>query len=247
MGEHAEFADRHPFNEVIPVLREIMADGVIDEEERADILYICSQLNTDNTYFCEITSDMQRLQGMISGVLADGRVTKEELQTLQEWMDDHEHLRRCWPYDEIEALITAVLADGRIDETEHDQLIAFFGEFAAVPGHRAISQPTEHKERLISGVCAICPEIELPERVFCFTGQSKRCNRDQMEELIVSRGGRFSKGVIMDLDYLIIGAAGNPCWAFACYGRKVESAVEYRKKGCKLLLVHENDFWDAIG
>lgn len=46
-------------------------------------------------------------------------------------------------------------------------------------------------------------------------------------------------------DFLVVGADGNPCWAFACYGRKVEMAIDYRKQGCKLLIVHENDFWDA--
>ena len=48
------------------------------------------------------------------------------------------------------------------------------------------------------------------------------------------------------LDYLIIGADGNPCWAYACYGRKVEKAVDLRKTGSRLLLVHENDFHDAV-
>lgn len=47
-------------------------------------------------------------------------------------------------------------------------------------------------------------------------------------------------------DYLIIGADGNPCWAYACYGRKVEVAVKLRKEGGKILLVHEYDFLDAL-
>lgn len=35
----------------------------------------------------------------------------------------------------------------------------------------------------------------------------------------------------------------NPCWAYACYGRKVEQAIGLRKAGSQLLLVHEADFW----
>jgi len=30
------------------------------------------------------------------------------------------------------------------------------------------------------------------------------------------------------------------------YGRKVEKAIQLRKEGHKIILVHENDFWDAI-
>lgn len=55
------------------------------------------------------------------------------------------------------------------------------------------------------------------------------------------RGNQHSK-----LNYLVIGAEGNPCWAFACYGRKVEKAVELRKKGVRVVIVHENDFHDAV-
>lgn len=37
---------------------------------------------------------------------------------------------------------------------------------------------------------------------------------------------------------------GNPCWAYACYGRKIEKAMELRKKGAQILIVHEADFLD---
>ena len=67
-------------------------------------------------------------------------------------------------------------------------------------------------------------------------------NRDHIER----NGGRFHKSVVRELDYLVIGADGNPCWAFACYGRKVEAAIEYRKQGCKIVMVHEDDFWEAV-
>jgi hypothetical protein len=74
--DHAEFANRHPFNEVIPRLDEIFADGVMDEEEKADILWLCEKFTTDDTFFAQVSSDMQRLQGMIGGIAADGIITK---------------------------------------------------------------------------------------------------------------------------------------------------------------------------
>ena len=48
------------------------------------------------------------------------------------------------------------------------------------------------------------------------------------------------------MDYLVIGAEGNPCWSYACYGRKVERAVELRKEGLRIMIVHERDFHDAL-
>lgn len=56
----------------------------------------------------------------------------------------------------------------------------------------------------------------------------------------------FTNNVSKSTDYLVIGAEGNPCWAYACYGRKVEAAVNLRKEGYRIILVHENDFHDAV-
>jgi hypothetical protein len=244
--EQGEFARRHPFNEVIPRINEIVADGIIDEEEKADVLWLCDKFTTDNTFFDAVTADMQRLQGILGGIVADGEITKEELGVLQEWMGEHEHLRTCWPYDELEALIIAILQDGIINESEHRALLQFFGEFAETSGHHAVALPDSKEPTLITGVCAVCPEIVFAGHSFCFTGKSERFSRNELAEAVTQRGGMFNKSVTRKTHYLTVGANGNPCWAFACYGRKVEEAVQLRKDGCKIVLVHEYDLWDAL-
>lgn len=57
---------------------------------------------------------------------------------------------------------------------------------------------------------------------------------------------QYLDNVVHELDYLIIGADANRAWAYSCFGRKVEKAIELRKRGHKLLIVHEVDFWDAL-
>jgi hypothetical protein len=246
IAAHREFADRHPFNEVIPRLHQILADGIIDDEEKADILWLCNKFTTDDTYYCHVTADMHRLQGILGGIVADGKITKEEIKALQDWMDAHEHLRTCWPYDELEALIVAVLQDGVIAEAEHRGLLQFFGEFTELPGHHALELPKSEEPTLVTGVCAVCPEIVFAGRCFCFTGRSEKYSRQAFADEITQRGGVFSKSLTKNTDYLTIGGDGNPCWAYACYGRKVEQAIQYRKEGCRILLVHEYDLWDAL-
>jgi NAD-dependent DNA ligase len=83
-------------------------------------------------------------------------------------------------------------------------------------------------------------------KVFGFTGASTKYSRKEFEEIVQALGGIVARSVSKKLDYLIIGADGNPCWAYACYGRKVEMAVALRKAGARILLVHENDFHDAV-
>ncbi len=92
----------------------------------------------------------------------------------------------------------------------------------------------------------MCPEIEFSGATFCFTGAFSKYTRKELAATVERLGGNFSPNITKGVRYLIIGANGNPCWAYACYGRKVEKAIELRKSGARMLLVHENDFQDAV-
>ena len=73
-----------------------------------------------------------------------------------------------------------------------------------------------------------------------------KSSRSEIASLINSKGGFCKDGITKDTNYLVIGSDGNPCWAFACYGRKVEKAVQMRKEGIPIAIVNEVDFWDAL-
>lgn len=244
ISSHSEFANRHPFNEVIPQLQQVVSDGRIDEEERADILWLADRVAKDSDYYDEITCDMQQLQGFLSGILADSIITEDELGSLNAWIDEHEHLKSCWPYDELESIICYVMKDGKIDDQEHEALLQFFGEFSQTPSRNAVG--ALDRESTVSGVCAMCPEIEFSENMFCLTGTSERGTRAYVSEVIEKCGGRFHNRVVDETKYLVVGAKGNPCWAFACYGRKVEDAADRRRRGQQIAIVHEFDFWDKV-
>ncbi|MEX0678403.1 MAG: BRCT domain-containing protein [Pirellulales bacterium] len=242
---HREFINRHPFSEIIPVLWKALEDRHLSQEEQDDLIWLCQRLSAEQGYYDVVTADMQQLHGIMAGISFDGRLTEAELQGVRGWTEDHEHLKTLWPYDEFDALIIAVLADGKIDPAEHKELLSFFSDFARTTGHQSVSLKSEELTT-VRGIYAVDPRIEFPERLFCFTGKSERANRAELAELIVSKGGDFNDRVVLDTDYLIVGADGNPCWAYACYGRKIEEAVALRKNGHPLLIVHEYDFWDFV-
>ena len=245
LSEHAELQDRHPFNELVPVVQAAMADGVLTQEEREDIIWLCERLRSAE-YYDKTTADLQRLHAILGGVVADGHISEEELRGLSSWLEEHDHLRTCWPYHEIGSLVHAVLADKKIDEHEHKMLKDFFSEFVAVLDGRTIVSPSISEGATLVGLCAVCPEIEFDGSRFCFTGASTRYTRSQLVETVSRLGGEVVPSMSAKVSYLVIGAEGNPCWAYACYGRKVEKAVELRKSGVRLLIVHENDFHDAV-
>jgi NAD-dependent DNA ligase len=244
-NDHADVQLLHPFNELIPVVADAIADGVLTEEEMKNITWLCRRLCTDE-FYDQVTSDIQRLHAVVGGIISDGKITEKELKGLSTWLEDHDHLRTCWPFDEIDSLVTAVMSDGVITEDEHAMLMSFFSEFINICEDRTITNPKISAEGTIKGVCALCPEIEFKGAKFVFTGASPRYSRFELSETVKQLGGRVISNVSPQVNYLIIGAGGNPCWAYACYGRKVEKAVELRKSGARLLIVHENDFHDAV-
>lgn len=245
LNEHLELKDKHPFNELVPVIESAIQDGELSEDERADILWLCERL-TSTEFTNRTTADMQRLHAMLGGIVADGVITEDELRGLSSWMENHDHLKKCWPYEEVENMIFRVMADKKIDEKEHDELKGFFSEFIALYDNKTIVTPLILDVQNIGGLCAICPEIEFDGFKFCFTGASARFKKSELSYMVTKLGGEVSENMTTKTNFLVIGAEGNPSWSYACYGRKVERAVELRKSGVKLLIVHENDFHDAV-
>lgn len=246
LSEHGELRTLHPFNELIPVVEAVVADRVLSIEERADLAWLCKKL-TSSEFYDQTTSDLQRLHAILGGIIADTRISEEELRGLTDWMEDHSHLISCWPFDEVGSLITSVLKDKRIDDEEHAMLHDFFSEFVALADDRTLTSPLVQRDnQAVVGLCAVCPEISFDGKHFVFTGASARFKRSQLAETITLLGGKLAASMSKKVDYLVIGSEGNPCWAYACYGRKVEQAIELRKAGARLLIVHEHDFHDAI-
>lgn len=245
LEENRDVRHLHPFTELVPVLEAALADGVLTDDEKQDLLWLCEKLRSTD-YVDATTADIQRLHALMAGITSDGVITETELRGLSTWLADHDQLRTCWPYDEVDSLVTSVLADGKIDAAEHKLLQNFFGEFVAVLDNRTIVNPKVEEKQTLVGLCAVCPEIEFSGSRFCFTGASAKYSRAEFTSLVKRLGGEVVGSISSNLDYLIIGADGNPCWAYTCYGRKVEKAVGLRKQGAHILLVHEHDFHDAV-
>jgi NAD-dependent DNA ligase len=229
---------------------EALKDGVLTADEANDIQWMCANLQNKGGYFDVITADIQRLQGMLHGILADGIIDEKELAELSSWLDESKHLKGCYPYDEIDSLLTSVLKDGKVNDAEQELLKQFFQTFIDYSLSRKIESAVREveikKDLTVLGVCSCCPEITFADSVFCMTGNSAKAKRSEIATLIEGKGGIYKDQVTQEVNYLVVGANGNPCWAFSCYGRKIEQAINYRKAGNRLMIIHENDFWDAI-
>lgn len=249
---HEHLVKVHPFSEIVPALNMALSDEVLDMEEVAGILWLCRKfldVKESELFFDMVTSQIQQLEGILHGIVSDGIITDEEIDGLSAWLNDHDHLGGIYPFDEVYSLLLAAKEDGKVSDDERNMLKAFFSTFVDTSTSYNVHE-TEvaalQKEYSIGGICAVCPNVEIIGKTFCFTGASKKATRNEIANIIQSHGGIYNDRVTAGTDYLIVGADGNPCWAYSCYGRKVEKAVELRKSGKHIVIVHEYDFWDEI-
>lgn len=246
---HENMSDRHPFTELLPVVKQALEDGVLDEEERSDLLWLCSSFTDDAKYYDVSTSSIQFLQGLIHGILADGELSDREVASLKLWLDTNEFLQGTYPFDEIYSLVHAAYDDRKISDDERKMLTAFMGNLIEFKDSYNLNETDFAKlrsEYSVQGVCAFCPDVQFEGRIFCFTGESYRGTRSELAAKVEQLGGTFKSAVSKKTDYLVVGNAGNPCWAYACYGRKIEEAIELRRTGAKVQIINETDFWDAV-
>lgn len=246
---HQNLETKHPFCELIPKIKEAYEDKIITEEEKKDIIWMCNSLVSDSVYYDLATSSLQFLFGLFHGVMADGKLTDDEIKKIQKWVRDNDFMQGCYPFDEIRSLLSTVLFDGIVTTEERGLLIAFMSEFIDTSESYNLSEHEMESLRTkysISGICSLCDEIDFEDHLFCFTGKSSQASRKEIVSAINYHGGKYNDRITKNTDYLIVGSLGNPCWAYSCYGRKVEEAVNIRKNGGKIKIISETDFWDVI-
>lgn len=246
---HEHLRNRHPFSELLPLIDKSIEDCSIDEDEQRDILWLCNNFVDGAKFYDVSTSSIQFLNGLIHGIMADRQISDGEIQALHLWLDTNDFLQGIYPFDELCAIVHTILDDKVITAEERNGLLAFMSNLVEFRDSYNLVEADFVELRTkysVGGICAYCPEVEIREKVFCFTGESYRSTRAEIKAEIENIGGIFRSSVTKNTDYLVVGNAGNPCWAYSCYGRKIEEAMALRKAGAKVQIINETDFWDAV-
>ncbi len=246
---HRRFEKKLPFKDLIPLLEDALEDGELTEEEIKDILWCCHSFARNDKYYSVISADMQRLHGILHGILADNVINDEEILELKAWLKETETLEGLYPYEDIYSMLVEFMRDGVISQEERDYLKVFFSQFVDLEATLNLDtkEIMDMKESLcISGVCAIDPSISFKDSKFCFTGESAKAKRKQIQDDILFWGGSYSERLTQSVDYLVVCQEGSKAWAYTCYGRKIEEAMNLRHQGHTIQIVGELDFWDAM-
>lgn len=246
-NNHNDLIKRNPFNEFMEIINQTSFEDIPATELVEDLYWLCQKYEEDNYYYNGLTADLQTLQGVCHGILADGVIEDEEINRLHDWLNDNEHLSTYWPYDELRSLVLSIISDKKIEEEERLVLMAFINQFVDIKDNDVKDSISSQIEDVkISGHCTSDPQVEFEGKTFCITGILKSGSRSAMQKTISSLGGIPINTISRNTDYLIVGDNGNQAWAFSCYGRKVERAIELRKEGHTITLIHEFDFNDIL-
>lgn len=243
----SHFKNRKPFNELISIIDLISRGELPSADSIEDIVWLTQKYEPNYYFYDSITSDIQVLHGLCHGILSDGVVKNSEITGLRDWLNNHSHLQGHYPYDELHSLILDVLSDGKIDETERIVLKAHLFSFSPVKDELLRQSLTSELANVpVSGICTSNASIIFEGRRFCLTGILKRFSRKEVQSYIAKLSGTSVNNINQETDYLIVGNSGNEAWAFSCYGRKVQQAIEMRKNKHKIQIIHEFDFCDKI-
>ena len=233
---------REPYSSIIDVVSYSLTDNVLTNEEKENILWLCSKFVDEKPYYDLFTRDLQKLSGVIYGIVADRDINEQEINYLDAWIEEHGHLQNCWPYDEACHFITHILSDGKISNEEKQQLLSFFDAIT----HNADETNESLMQMFGQNFYQIAPNILFEEQTFCITGLSKRYKRKEIAEAIMLKGGFVTEAMSGKTNYLIVCSDKNHCWAYSAYGRKIEEAMTLRKKGKQIAIVHEFDLYDVL-
>lgn len=243
IAEYRDYENKQPYSEVIEYLRNAISDGYLSQDEIENVIWFCNNYINHSGYFDELTSSIQELCGIIQGIALDGTIHNEELHSLWNWMEDNQALKNTYPYDEVYNLLVTILKDNKITLEEKEEFLRFSNSILNLSN---TDENTTLVSSLNTGYFQIDPEITIQESLFCITGSSKKYKRKEIAEKIELYGGFLSNGITQKLNYLVVCAERNTCWAFTCYGRKIEEAVQLRKKGFPIAIVHEYDLYDTL-
>lgn len=188
-----------------------------------------------------LVKSTQVLIGICSGMVADGDLNDAEIRFLTTWLAEHRDVASVWPGDVIARRVQAIVADGVITSDERSDLLQ---TLSSITGNEFIDTGSAS----VAGPYADFDEgeIRLVGSTFCLTGTFFLGTRAKCEKAIEASGGVVANSVTKDLDYLIVGSGCTGSWVNETWGRKIELAIERRKRYGNPSIVTEEKWTRSI-
>lgn len=209
----------------------VLDDGVITLDERKELKQTLLDvqraiMDMPSIDLYSIESDINLLNGLCKGIVADRQLGIEEINYLEWWLTQNGMLKRNYPGRHLYELVKTIKEDGIIDQSESELLYKALVDFSG----------TDLDSGVVDGLsCHLpCDEIDvlnIKGSTICLTGNFITGKRSLISTLIENAGGKVIDRVTQTADYLVIGVLSSRDWRFSSHGRKIEKAIDDRDSG----------------
>ena len=184
---------------------------------------------------------VNELLGLSHGIIADGIVSAEEAQYLQKWLVANTAVKDNPVVSNLLLRVNDMLSDNVLDASEAQELFETLRQFSG--------GDFEIGELLKSSTLPLDqpqPDISFDNTHFCFTGTFAFGTRKHCEDAVTGRGA-LAGSLTAKTNYLVIGIYATDSWAHSSYGRKIEKAVEMKKKDAPISIISEQHWVQCLG
>lgn len=196
-------------------------------------------------YFIKNTCDIQRLHGLMAGIVCDQTLNEQEIFALNQWLKDNDHLEEDPIYTEIYAKLRPVRVNKTVDEKTINVVLSTINRYVnydnfGLPKVAVSSSHENQNPDFYHG------SFSIEGFTICLTGASTRYTKAEWKEAIEAKKGYFTDSLTKKVNYLVICNKGNPHWAHMSYGRKFEQALKWQQEGERIKILTEDDFLKVL-
>jgi len=244
MERNPEIYCQYPFDHLIHLLGQtVIGSQKLDEEKCKQFVEVI-KIFISGKFYSKNTRDVQRLHGLLAGVVCDGTLSIDEAKALNTWMKEHDYLEDDVFFQEVYTSLRPV-------RTKQDDLTDFDIQ-ALFKQIKRYVDPDDHgtlrtKIETIDNPDFFKGQLLIENALYCFTGTSSRFKKKDWKTLIENNGGKFIDDMTTTVNYLVICNKGNKAWAHVSDGRKFEEAKKWQQQGHDIKIITEDDFIQAIG
>lgn len=229
------------------IIKEALKDGVLDPQEKEEILNYCSEFPELEGPINQMSREMLVLHGFMQGVAADEKINKSEVSALKNWMELHRTNIEKWPYNALNSILETAILNQNISAQIKEEILNFCGQFVHTASDRQLDPDPEIPDFLqytkslktIDTIYDDDDDVLFKESHFCLSGNFRDLNKKELMEKIVAKGGIQDKSITQKTDYLVVGSISSALWKYSTYGLKVQKALEKKSQGEKIRILSE--------
>lgn len=192
-------------------------------------------------YRNDLNRSLGALLGIAQGLICHAHLCDKEVRFLDDWLTLNEAVASEWPGDVVVFRVKEALRDGVITAEERAYLTHSLQQL--IGGSLEDLASSAHVSQLAIDTDA---KVKIEGSLFCLTGDFVFAPRSHCEQATMKRGGAVHGSVTKKLHYLVVGGLGSKEWKHGSFGTKIQKAVEYKRKGLPILIVHEDQWAQAL-